>query len=56
MSLDQFRGDSSDITVKNKSGHPVEILRASMHFSWDGNFPELYDPAKKTVIGVAADI
>ena len=56
MTLDQFTGNSADITVKNRSGHPVEILRASMHFSWDGNFPELYDSAKKTVIGVAADI
>ena len=50
------RCDTAVVTVKNISGETVEILRASMHFSWDGDFPELYDPNQKFAIGVAADI
>lgn len=52
----QFDGSSAAAEVTNISGKSVEILRASMHFSWDGGFPELYDPAGRIRIGVAADL
>ena len=39
--LERFDGDSATIEVTNVSEKTVEILRASMHFSWDGDFPEL---------------
>jgi len=44
------------VKVTNRSAETVVIERASMHFSWDGKFPELYDPAQKITIGVAADL
>ena len=51
-----FTGQTAEISVTNTSGEAVIVERASMHFSWDGEFPELYNPAKKITIGVAADI
>ena len=46
MHLEKVGGDSATIEVTNVSEKTVEILRASMHFSWDGQFPELYNPAE----------
>ncbi|MBE6390063.1 MAG: hypothetical protein E7043_07835 [Lentisphaerae bacterium] len=52
----EYSGKEAVIKVTNKSDESVVIERASMHFSWNGEFPELFDPAKKITIGVAADI
>jgi len=56
MPLEKFTGISASVDVTNVSGKAVEILRASMHFSWDGTFPELYDPAGEIRLGTAADL
>lgn len=52
----KFTGETAVVEVTNRSAETVVIERASMHFSWDGKFPELYDPAQKITIGVAADL
>ena len=56
LSLNSFPGESAEIRVTNKCGKTVEIQRASLHFSWDGSFPELNPSERKMTIGVAADI
>ena len=56
MEFEQFAGTSATIEVTNISRKTVEILRASMHFSWDGQFPELLKPTEQVKLGVAADL
>ena len=51
-----FSARAATIKVTNISGKSVEILRASMHFSWDGQFPELHHPTDGIALGVAADL
>ncbi len=52
----KYSGTQAVIKVTNRSNQEIKIERASMHFSWDGEFPELYNPENEVTIGVAADL
>ena len=52
----KFLGGTAVVEVTNRSSETVIVERASMHFSWDGKFPAMYNQTEKITIGVAADI
>lgn len=56
LELDAFHEKTAIVNVTNRADETVEILRASLHFSWDGNFPEMYLPEQKVNIGTALNL
>ena len=56
VGINSFPWTKAEVMVTNREKETVEIQRVSLHFSWDGTFPELFDPDKIFTVGVAANI
>ena len=53
LELDAFNSRTAEVTVTSHASENVEIRRASLHFSWDGIFPQMLVPEEQLNLGTA---